>query len=454
MDVDETLAAARRGDALSRERLLELTRPQALAWARSLVSDAATAEDVVQEALLEIWNSLESLREEGAYLAWVKLLVRKHADRHRRKVRTVLALDLLLDVADDGLGPADQAVKADQAALVRRMLALVPDGDRRLLDLRYVEGWSDADLAALLELSPGAVRKRLFDARRRLKPGLATSLDLPLETRRTAMPQRFGLVTDVPAGTLPAVEPAIDETPLDTGLRALDALLPWPRAGLIDLRGPVNTGQLVLLGEVLSGLQRSGPAALVGAADLTAASDGSSARLSLLVEDPAGQPERSRIFRGEPEPALAAAVTFAGELAREGVTVLLVVDRVVAEGVGVDALASLPLALAHGSVTVVRCAFWSRDAEPVDAWPAAHTRVELSVEQAVRGFYPAIDLLASSSSLADPGLAEATHEQVRRGRELEQWVAQPLVSAQEYTGVPGVRFTAHEAVTQLRAALA
>lgn len=450
----ETLEAARRGDALSRERLLELTRPQALAWARALVSDPATAEDVTQEALLELWNSLESLRDEGAYLAWVKLLVRKHADRHRRKVRTVLALDLLLDVADLSPGPADEAVRNDSDHLVRRMLALAPDQDRRLLELRYAAGMGDAELALLLNITPGAVRKRLFDARRRLKPSLAQTLDLPLEPRSHLMSQRFGLVTDVPAGTLPSTDPVIALKPLGTGLRALDVLLPWPRAGLIDLRGPVGTGQLVLIGEVLSGLQTGTRAALVGALGTEPAKDGSSSRLNLIVEDEAGQPERTRVFRGAPEPALAAAVELAGELAREGMTVLLVVDRAVAEGVGLEVLERLPLALAHGAVTVVRCAFWSRDAEPLPAWPAAHTSVVLSVEQAVRGFYPAIDLLESSSSLADPALAAATQEQVRRGRELERWVAQPLVSAQDFTGVPGVRFTPHEAVTQLKAALA
>jgi len=452
--VNEALVAARGGDTGSRERLVELTRPQALAWARGLVSDPATAEDVAQEALLEVWTSLESLREPAAYLAWVKLLVRKHADRHRRRLHPVLALDLLVDVRDAGPGPAEQTIDNDRDQLVRRMLALAPDSDRRLLDLRYVEGWSDADLAELLEITPGAVRKRLFDARRRLKPAMATTLDLPLEPRRTAMTQRFGLVTDVSAGTLIAREAVVDETPLNTGLRVFDALLPWPRAGLIDLRGPVNTGGLVLLGEVLSGLHRQTPAALVGVAGREAATDGSSARLWKIVEDPAGQPERSRIFRGQPEAALEAGAELAGELAREGLTVLLVVDRVVAEAVGLDVLAQLPLGLAHGSVTVIRCAYWARNGEPVGPWPAAHTSIELSVEQAVRGCYPAVDLLESHSTLADPVLAETAREQVRRGRELERWVAQPLVSAEEFTGIPGKRFTTHEAITQLQAVLA
>ncbi len=267
------------------------------------------------------------------------------------------------------------------------------------------------------------------------------------------MPPRFGLVTDVTSGRLPDRQPVMDHTALVTGVRALDALLPWPRAGLIDVCGPVGTGQLVLLGEVLSGLDCDSPAALVGAQSTRPSEDGSSARLHKIVEDEAGQPARSRIFRGDSEAALTAAAEFAGELAREGTTVLLVVDGTVFEDAGAEAVARLPLALAHGSVTVVRCAVWARDGEPAAPWAAAHTRVVLSVEQAIRGLYPAIDLLQSASSLADSALAGAAREQLQRSRDLEQWVAQPFVSAQDFTGIPGVRSTPHEAITQLQATL-
>jgi hypothetical protein len=42
--------------------------------------------------------------------------------------------------------------------MVRRALAVAPDADRRLLLLRYREEWTDAELADLLSITPGAVR--------------------------------------------------------------------------------------------------------------------------------------------------------------------------------------------------------------------------------------------------------------------------------------------------------
>ena len=128
-------------------------------------------------------------------------------------------------------------------------------------------------------------------------------------------------------------------------------------------------------------------------------------------------------------------------------------DRVVAEGVGDAALAAVPLALAHGSVTVVRLSYWAPESPPMDSWGAAHTRIVLSAEQALRGIYPSVDLIASSSSLADASLADAAREHLLRARDIEGWVAQSLMTAAGHTGVPGERFTPHEALTQLRAVL-
>lgn len=449
----DDVTGAREGDPASRERLLQQTRPVVLRWARALVSDETTAEDVTQEALLEVWRTLPGLREPAAYLGWVRLVVRKHADRHRRALRPVSALGDL-DLATSELGPAELAAAQAQDEQVRRVLALAPDADQRLLLLRYRQGLTDTELAGLLGISTGAVRKRLFDARQRLKPALAASLDLPLNPRSTTMTAPFGHVTTVEHGELPVVEPLIDETPLVTGIRVLDTLLPWPRAGLVDVSGPVGTGQLVLLGEVLSGLLRDRPSALVGVSSAQRSDDRSSANLHLIVEDEAGQPERSVVLRGPAGPALAVGYERAASLAREGVTVLLVVDRGIAESVGLEVLERLPLALAHGSVTVVRCAPWAREAVPVPEWGAAHTRVVLGVEQALLGIYPSVDLLASSSRLVDSALAAAAREPLLRARAVQSFIAQPFVTAEDFTGTPGERFTAHEAMTQLRAVLA
>ncbi len=451
MDIDQALLAAREGDTAARERLLACTRPYALRWASGLVDDGA--DDVVQDALVEAWTNLDRLREPAAYLSWVRLLVRKHADRHRRRKRPAAGLELVNEMASLEMGPDGIVVREDQQQIVRRVLAVAPDADRRLLDLRYSAGWSADDLAQLLDISPGAVRKRLFDARKRLRPQLLSALDLPQTERTPPMTYPFGRITEVTEGHMPDLNSVLDTTPLATGIRVFDALLPWPRAGLIDLAGPVGTGQLVLLGEVLTALQRDRPSSLVGVCTPGRGPDGSSANLHKIVEDEAGQPERTAIFRGEAEPALAAGIAMAGQLARDGVTVLLVLDRGVCDGVGLDVLGRLPLAMAHGSVTVIRTAPWARDADRVPGWDQAHTHIMLSAALVALGQFPAVDLLASRSGLADPELGAAARRQLEQARNLHVWLAQPFVTAEPWTGIAGERATPHESITTLKALL-
>ena len=140
-------------------------------YARRLVEPAAV-DDVVQESLIELLGTVGRLRQTGAAETWLWLIVREQAERHRRRLRLPFPLDLDAELPAIGEGPELALLRTEQDAIVRRALQAAPDPDRRLLVLRYAGDWTDAELADLLGVSPGAVRKRLHDARRRLLPAL------------------------------------------------------------------------------------------------------------------------------------------------------------------------------------------------------------------------------------------------------------------------------------------
>lgn len=134
--------------------------------ARRLVDDPHEVDDVVQETLLDVYQSISALREPAAYRAWLGLVVRKHAERHRRRLRPTMLLDRVLETeVDDNADPAVAAERDERIEHIRRALLLSRDADRTLLGLRYYAEWTDAELASLLDITPGAVRKRLYDAR-------------------------------------------------------------------------------------------------------------------------------------------------------------------------------------------------------------------------------------------------------------------------------------------------
>lgn len=471
--VDERLvrmaAAARSGGQAEGTALLAEVEPLLRRWAARLLNDAGALDDVVQESLTEIYTTIGELRDPAAIRTWLWLVVRKHADRERRRRRPTVLLDLVTDslAAEPHDQPAAVVERRADEAMVRQALRLVSDPDRLLLTLRYFGEWSDADLAEQFGISRGAVRKRLYDARKRLRPLLADQHD-PSTPKKEApvsgINELFGTVVapgasaEVPAGvTLHRPLPA---GRLETGLKVLDAVVPWPCGGTVDLLGPVGTGHLVLMLEVLRNLHTRGPAALVAVASVDTPSD-FAGRLQHLV-GPDMRPHRTVVVEapsGDEAAAMEYGARLAGGLAAEGAAVLLVVDRLIGERLGTGLFRAVVGVSADGvgSVTGVRVAPHPRDEEPTPHWGEAGATTVLGVMELVAGVFPAVDVLASGSTLVTDGqltvrecaTALACRELLAHAREVRTFLTQPMWTAEPYTGQPGETVAAAAATSGL-----
>ena len=135
-------------------------------YAAWLCRDRTIAEDVVQEALLRAWKSLDSLREDVAAKHWLLTIVRRENARYfeRRRLETV-------DV--DNLTPSQQALLAeqpdDQLDDMRDAIYRLDDDYREPLVLQVLMGYSTNEIAELMGLKQGAVLTRLHRARHKLK---------------------------------------------------------------------------------------------------------------------------------------------------------------------------------------------------------------------------------------------------------------------------------------------
>ncbi|MDH3746862.1 MAG: sigma-70 family RNA polymerase sigma factor [Gammaproteobacteria bacterium] len=133
------------------------------AW---LSRDKAIAEDVVQEALLRAWKSLDALRDEAAAKQWLLTIVRRENARYfeRRRLETV-------DV--DNLTPSQEALLAEapdeQLDDLREAIYRLDDDYREPLVLQVLMGYSTNEIAELMGLKQGAILTRLHRARLKLK---------------------------------------------------------------------------------------------------------------------------------------------------------------------------------------------------------------------------------------------------------------------------------------------
>jgi len=148
------------------DRLVSVWHQDMYRYAAWLSRDPAIAQDVVQEALLRAWKSLDALREEEAAKQWVLTIVRRENARYfeRKRLETV-------DI--DNLTASQSAMLAETADTdlddVREAIYKLEDDYREPLVLQVLMGHSTKEIAELMDIKPGAVLTRLHRARHKLK---------------------------------------------------------------------------------------------------------------------------------------------------------------------------------------------------------------------------------------------------------------------------------------------
>jgi RNA polymerase sigma-70 factor (ECF subfamily) len=170
MESDDALMARvvlRDGDAL---RLLA-DRHAEIPWriAYRMLADAAEAEDVVQDAMLRLWQYADRWQAGGSGVAAWLTRVTTNACLDRIRRRRFVSADAVPERADDGL-LADEAIEHDEArAAVAACIEALPDRQRATIILTYYEEQQNKMAAEILAMQVKAFESLLFRARASLR---------------------------------------------------------------------------------------------------------------------------------------------------------------------------------------------------------------------------------------------------------------------------------------------
>ena len=150
-------------------------RVYGLAW--TIVRDRGTAEDVAQEAFVRAWRygaSYDARR--GSVLTWLLTIARNVAvDRLRLKQPEPLDAELLEAKLQLGDSRDDEHARVDERDELRRVLATLPDEQRRALLLASYFGRTAAEIAAAEQIPLGTAKTRIRTGMRRLRAELEVS---------------------------------------------------------------------------------------------------------------------------------------------------------------------------------------------------------------------------------------------------------------------------------------
>lgn len=144
----------------------------------SATGNVEQSEELAQETFLQAWKSLGQLRELSKFRPWLCRIARSTTQswfrsRGRDRVAQAAPLEAAAGKASDDMGPAESTMSREQQAIVREVLAEIPQNLREPLILFYREQQSTREVALQLGLSENAARQRISRARAMLREQVA-----------------------------------------------------------------------------------------------------------------------------------------------------------------------------------------------------------------------------------------------------------------------------------------
>lgn len=147
------------------EELIGPLQDDLLRFAFWLAGDWALAQDVVQEAMLRAWRSLDRLQDDKAVKSWALTIVRReHARVYERKRHETVSVD------DMSMGDQARVAVSEDTDLMdlRQGIGRLDPEYREPLVMQVLMGLSTEEIAQIMEIRRGAVLTRLHRARKKL----------------------------------------------------------------------------------------------------------------------------------------------------------------------------------------------------------------------------------------------------------------------------------------------
>ena len=168
---------AQQGDRVAFSEIFQFRVNTLQRYIGSIVRDPERTQDAVAETFLDVWKNLPKLREIDRFDGWLLRIAHRRAMDELRKLKPSVALDDAPEVIDErrDSSPSAAAEASADAEIVRAALAELPEAQREVVTLRYLQDMSYSEIAKQVGRSNDAVRqlhqrgmarlKRQLDAR-------------------------------------------------------------------------------------------------------------------------------------------------------------------------------------------------------------------------------------------------------------------------------------------------
>lgn len=161
----------KKGNLSAFEKLVEETKQQGFNIAYGILQDPLDAEDVLQEAYLQVFHNIRKLNAPEAFKSWfTKIIIHLSFQYSKKKGRykTIPLNEITQNETTFNNTPEIFVLKQEETEQLVKALKLLPDEYRIILILREWEEYSYQEISETLDIPLGTVKSRIFYARKML----------------------------------------------------------------------------------------------------------------------------------------------------------------------------------------------------------------------------------------------------------------------------------------------
>ena len=182
MEGSDALLAARlaAGDDRALAEVFDQLASSVYGGALRVLGNGSAAQDVVQDVFVELWSHPDRYDATAGSLRTYLIVLARHraVDLLRSELRRVARQERHYRLTPDEPpgAPGDEVAAAETASVVRAAVQLLPDGQRRVVELAYYEGLTCREVANAMGIPEGTAKSRLRLAMAKLETVLDRQL--------------------------------------------------------------------------------------------------------------------------------------------------------------------------------------------------------------------------------------------------------------------------------------
>ncbi len=163
----QMVKALRQGDPKAQRQLYDRYAPRMMGVCMRYVGDHMTAEDVLVEGFMKVFDKIGQFKSEGSFEGWMRrIMVNESLGylRQRKRIQEVAIQDEAQQIVDNTL--ADEALETEE---MLTMIDSLPTGYRTVFNLYAIEGYAHAEIAEKLGITESTSKSQLHRARAMLQ---------------------------------------------------------------------------------------------------------------------------------------------------------------------------------------------------------------------------------------------------------------------------------------------